>query len=198
MADQFNRKGAGAFDRHDLVTAIKDFKRAVFFNSSNPAHHNNLAYVLYQSKDYEEAEIEFQKALSEHPDESLLRQIKINQSLLYCDNQAAFLKPARKTWNEKGIGVLKELLEKDSDNAEYHMRLGFAYFQSTNPGGGFSELDKAAQLATPEEIGRYTPDKVGGALLILKQIQQFYVKVRLFKKAELIQNKIKRLEENGT
>lgn len=195
IAENFNQKGAESFRRNDLASAKKEFKRALFFNGSNPAYHNNLGYVLYQLKDYDGSEAEFLKALADNPNESLLNQIQIDQALLYCDVNAGMSKPSHRHWNEKGTGILKGLLEKDPDNAELHMRLGFAYFQTTNPGGGFSELDQAVQLATPQKTARYTSDPVEGALFILKQVQQFYVKARLFKKAAVIQKKIQDLEK---
>ena len=150
---------------------------------------------LYQLRDYDGADSEFQKALEYNPVEKLLYQTRVNQTVLYCDKQADFSKPAHKNWNEKGIAILKELLEKDPHNAELHMRLGFADFQEANPGGGFSELDEAVKWATPETVSHYTPDSKNGSLFILKQVQKFYVKVRLFKKTELIQNKIQQLEK---
>ncbi len=75
------------------------------------------------------------------------------------------------------------------------MRLGFAYFQAANPGGGFLELDKAVQFATPQEVARYSPKPAQGVLFILHQIQSFYIKIRYFKKADQIHRKISLLEK---
>jgi tetratricopeptide (TPR) repeat protein len=193
-AEHYNQKGAESFNQKDLAAAKAEFQKAIFFNGQNPAYHNNLGYVLYQLKDYDGAEAEFEKALVDHPGESLLRQIQIDQALLYCDSNAAG-KPSHKDWNGKGITVLKELLEKDPNNAELHMRLGFAYFQGANPGGGFSELNKAVQLATPEMTAHYTQQPAQGALMILKEIQGFYAKIRYFKKVQEIQKDITKIEK---
>jgi tetratricopeptide (TPR) repeat protein len=194
-AESFNQKGAEAYHRGDLSGAKKQFRRALFLNGSNPAYHNNLGYVLYQLKDYDRAETEFFEALAGHPNENLLKQIRIDQALLYCDANAVLADPSHKNWNGKGMEVLKLLLVKDPDNAELHMRLGFAYFRAANPGGGFSELDQAAQWATPSQTSRYTSNAVESSLYVLRQIQQFYVKARLFKKAESLQRKIQLLEK---
>lgn len=194
IAETFNQKGAKAFDLGDLATAKGEFQKALFLNGSNPAYHNNLGYVLFQLKDYDGAEREFQKALADHPGENLLRQVQVDQALLYCDASAAAAKPSHKEWNEKGIAILQQLLQNDPANAEYHMRLGFAYFRSANPGGGFSELDQAVTLATPEQTARYTSNPKEAALFILQQVQGFYLKVRLFKKAGVIQQKIRTLK----
>lgn len=194
-AESFNQKGAEAFRQKDLNTAKTQFQRAVFFNGSNPAYHNNLGYVLDLLKDYDGAEAEFRKALDDHPDDKLLTQIQIDQALLYCDTGAIQAKPSHKDWAAKGIEVLKGLIGRDPNNAELHMHLGFAYFQATNPGSGFLELNRAVELATPEQVAKYSPDPVGGALFILKQVQQFYVKIHLFKQEALIQKKILQLEK---
>lgn len=196
IAESFNQKGAEAFGHGDLATAKKEFQRALFFSRSNPACHNNLGYVLYQLKDYDGAEGEFQKALAGHPDDSLYRQILTDQALLYCDIHPAMAKPPHKDWNGKGIEILKELLREDPDNAEFHMRLGFAYFNAANPGGGFLELDQAVKLATPEQTARYTSNPVGAALFILQQVQQFYLKARLYQKSAVLQKKILALKQN--
>jgi tetratricopeptide (TPR) repeat protein len=198
LSDHFNQKGVEAFGRRDFAGAQKNFGRALFWNGSNPAFHNNLGYVLYLTKDYDRSEAEFGKSLLDKPDENLLRQIRINQALLYCDPGASSAKSGHKDWNEKGIGVLKELLGSDPDNAEFHMRLGFAYFQATNPGGGFSELDKAAQLARPVQVARYTKNPTEGALLVLRQIQQFYIKIRFFKKTKEIQEQILKIQKENS
>ena len=193
-AEYFNGKGAGAFDRHDLPEARKNFERASLLRPSDPALHNNLGYILCLQKDYDDAEAEFGKALARHPDAKLSRQIKINQAVLYGDTGATFRDPARKDWPRKGIAVLDQLLVSDPDNAEFHMRLGFACFQVSDPGRGFMELDKAVRLATPEKAGQYTADPIGGSLSILRQVEKFYASVRLFKKLAEVQKDIRELE----
>lgn len=77
------------------------------------------------------------------------------------------------------------------------MRLGFADFQAANPGGGFVELDRAIQLAMPSEVARYTKDPAAGSLLILRQIQQFYARIRFFKKAMEVQGEITKIEKGA-
>jgi len=198
IAESFNQKGAKAFGQGDLGTAKRQFQRAVLLSGSNPAYHNNLGYVLYQMKDYDGAEGEFQKALAGYPGEKLLRQIQVDQALLYCDANAAVEKPSHKDWNGKGIEILRQLLQNDTENAEFHMRLGFAYFRAANPGGGFAELDRAVELATPEQTAHYTSNPVEGALSILRQVEQFYIKVRLFQKAAVIEKKVQKLQKNGS
>ncbi len=192
LANHYNDLGAQAFGLKDLSAARENFKKAVWFDGGNATFHNNLGYCLYQLKDFNGAEGEFQKALLDSPSESLIRQIKINQVLLYCDgpiNRSL----ASKEWDNKGIGILNELLKEDPNNAEFHMRLGFAYFQAANPGGGFIELDKAVQLATPAVVAGYTQDPLAGSLLILQQIQQFYVGVHFLKKSTEVSDKIAKI-----
>lgn len=196
LSEQFNQKGAEAFRRHDLAAAKKEFGRAILISPSNPTLHNNLGFVLYQSKDLLGAEAEFLKGLSDHPNETLLRQIQINQSLLYGDYGPGGAISNHKDWTLKGVGVLIELLKKEPDNAEFHMRLGFAYFQMANPGGGFLELDKAVQFAVPQVVARYSPQPVQGALSILDQIQAFYMRIRYYKRAAEIQIRIKDLKKS--
>lgn len=195
-ASHFNQMGAEKFGQRDYVGAAEKFKSAVFFDGGNPVFHNNLGYSLYLLKNYNGAEEEFRKALSESPEENLLRQIKINQVLVYC-NGSADVSQAHKDWNGKGIGILQELLAKDGNNAEFHMRLGFAEFQAANPGGGFVELDRAVQLATPTEVAHFTKDATAGSLLILRQIQQFYARIKFYKKAMEVQDKITRIEKGA-
>lgn len=195
-AYHYNQLGAEDVGRKDLQGARQEFERAVFWDGGNPVFHNNLGYDLYLLKDYDGAEEQFRKALSDSPDDNLIRQIKINQALLYCDGTADLSK-ARKGWNAKGIAVLRELLAKDENNAEFHMRLGFAYFQASNPGGGFNELDKAVHLATPSLVAHYTRNAAEGSLLILRNVQQFYTQIHLFKKSREIQSQINRIENRS-
>lgn len=195
-ASHFNQMGAEKFGQRDYAGAAEKFKSAVFFDGGNPVFRNNLGYALYLLKDYNRAEEEFRNAQSDSPDENLTRQININQALLYCDGSAELFK-SHKDWNAKGIGILQELLAKDGNNAEFHMRLGFADFHAANPGGGFVELDRAVQLATPAEVAHYTKDATAGSLLILRQIQQFYAQIRFYKKALEVQDKITRIEKGA-
>ena len=195
-ANHFNQKGAEAFGRQDLLGAKENFKRAVLLEGKNPVFHNNLGYDLYLLKDYDGAEAEYTQALSRSPNESLTRQIYMDQAMLYCDG-AAGLSQSHKDWNAKGIQVLKELIAPEEDNADLHMKLGFAYFRASNPGGGFMELDKAVQLATPAIVARFTKDAVEGSLMVLRQVQQFYAQVRLFKKAKQVQAKITKIEKDA-
>jgi len=194
LADHFNDKGAEAFRKNDISAAREQFKKAVLFNGGDAVYHNNLGYALYLLKDLDGAEPEFRKALSLSPEASLARQIKINQALLYCEGGAGTDK-SRRDWTGKGIQALKELLAEDGSNAEFHMRLGFAYFQAANPGGGFLELDKAVQYADPQTIAHYSSQPKQGALFILDQVQSFYVRIRYFKKALQVQKKIAKLQK---
>jgi tetratricopeptide (TPR) repeat protein len=196
IAESFNQKGGADFHQGNLAGAQKEFRRAILFNGSNPAYHNNLGYVLYQLKDYDGADTEYQKALAGHPGDGLLRQIQIDQAILYCDGGAIRSKPSHKDWNGKGISVLNGLLVKEPDNAELHMRLGFAYFQAANPGGGFMELDKAVQFATPQEVAHYSQDPIGGSLFILKSVERFYIQAHFLKKIRAIAEKIQKLTKS--
>ncbi len=190
VANHFNQEGAEAFGQKDLAKAKAKFAKAVSFDDSNPTFHNNLGYTLYLLRELPAAEKEFRAALDHKPDEKLGRQVRINQVMLYGDGKADATKPEFKDWNEKGIKVLQGLIAEDGENAEFHMRLGFAYFRAVNPGGGFSELDSAVRLATPEKVGRYSADPIQGSIFILEQIQRFYAKVRYFKKAKEVQGLI--------
>jgi tetratricopeptide (TPR) repeat protein len=194
IAESHNKTGAEKFKQNDLAGAKQEFQKAIFWNGGNPTYHNNLGYVLYLLKEYDGADSEFEKALADHSNDELLYQIQINQALLYCDTSAFMGKPSHKDWNQKGIAILKDLLLKDPGNAELHMRLGFAYFNGANPGGGFMELDQADRLANPRQVARYSPNPVDGSVYILRQLQTFYVKIHFFKKASQIQDEISKLE----
>ncbi len=195
LADHCNQKAGTYFQKNDLAGAQKWFARAVFLDGSNPAYHNNLGYVLYCSKDYGGAEKEYSKAMASNPEGGLARQIKLDQAILYTDPTALASSPNRRDWNQKGEAVLTELLREDPRNAELHMRLGFSYFQGANPGGGFLELDKAVQFATPQEVSRYSQDPVGGALFILKNVERFYIQAHYLKKIGGIEAKIQKLSK---
>jgi len=196
LSEYFNQEGAAAFSRRDFAAAQKEFRRAALLSPFNAAIHNNLGFALYQSKNALGAESEFFKALSDHPNKTILRQIRINQSLLYGEPGSWEGIPNHREWLLKSVGVLNELLKKEPDNAEFHMRLGFAYFQTANPGGGFLEMDKAVQFANPQVVARYSSQPVQGALSILDQIQAFYLRIRYYKKASEVQKRIKDLKES--
>jgi tetratricopeptide (TPR) repeat protein len=195
VGEILNTKGALAYNQNHLETANRYFHWATLLDADNAAAWNNAGYVLYLTKAYDLSEKAFQTALNRAKEEKLVRQIKLDQALLYCDPQAILGPPPHGDWNRKGTGLFESLVQGDPDNAELHMRLGFAYFRGTNPGGGFSELDKAVQMATPRQVSHYTNDSVNGALLILRQIQRFYVTIRYFKKAHEVKNKISKLEK---
>ena len=197
-ANYFNRKGAELFSKKDLAAAKDDFQKAVRFAPGEPSYHNNLGFTLYSMKDYLGAESEFITALKDGPGTKLERQIHINQSVLYGERTINASDPRFKDWNDKEIRVLQGLLASEESNAEFHMRLGFAYFRAANPGGGFSELDQAVRLANPGEVAKYSPDPVQGSLLILRQVQQFYAKVHYFKKVHAVQKMIDQLEKPRT
>jgi len=195
VGEAFNQKGVAAFHQNRYPQAARDFHWAAFFQNQDPVNLNDEGYALYLAKDYDGADRAFQKAGALSKDQKLTFQIQLNQALLYCDSAALLGRPARKDWLPKGIVIFQKLLQSDPDNAELHMRLGFADFQNSNPGGGFLELDQACRWATPQQVARYTADPLGGSLLILRQIQAFYVKIRYFKKADEVQSAISRLEK---
>lgn len=195
VAEHYNQKGAEAFQKSDLPQARDAFQRAVLLKGGNPAYRNNLGYALYLLKDYEKSEVQYRKALEDGPEPPLKRQVQIDLALLYCDPAAWTGKPALKEWNGKGIKLYEELLKGEPDNAEFHMRLGFAYFQSANPGGGFEHLEQAVRYADPKIVGRYTPNAVAGALGILRQVQGFYLKIQYVKKSAQIEKRIAALQK---
>jgi tetratricopeptide (TPR) repeat protein len=196
IGEALNEKGAEAFGQKHLETANRYFYWATFLDKDNAAAWNNRGYALYLSKSYDPSEKAFETALALAREKNLIRQIKLDEAILYCDPQAILGPPPHKDWNQKGVELFKALVMDDPDNAELRMRLGFAYFRAANPGGGFSELDKAVKLATPEQVAHYTTNPVKGALLILQQVQRFYTTIRYFKKADVIQIKITQLEKS--
>ena len=195
IGEVFNAKGAQAFDQNHLDAANRYLHWATFLDPGNAAAWNNEGYVLYLSKSYDQSEKAFQAALDRTREKNLIRQIKLNEAMLYCDTRTILGPPPHGDWNRKGIGLFEALIADDPDNAELHMRLGFAYFRAANPGGGFLELDKAVQLATPEKVARYVTNPVKGALLILQQIQRFYAGIGYFKQVGKVQIKISQLEK---
>ena len=196
VGEALNEKGAEAFGLNHLEAARRYLHWSTTLDPNNPAAWNNQGYVLYLSKFYDQSEKAFTEALARTTDQKLIWQIKLNQALLYCDQHAISGPPPRWGWNQKGIELFKELIRGDSQNAELHMRLGFAYFQAANPGGGFSEFEKAVQFATPKIVAHYSSNPVEGSKLILRQVQKFYVGMGYFKKATELQTKIKNLEKS--
>jgi len=194
LSEKLNQLGVEEFNHKNYAGARSQFKQSLFLDRSRPAFHNNLGYDYYFLKEYDKAEEEFRQALSLGADGALLRQIRINQVILYGDSTVP-VTPGHKEWNGKGVGILKELLTSEPDNAEYHMRLGFAYFRQANPGGGFQELELAVHWADPKVVAKYSSDPVQGSLLILKQIQQFYLRAGLIKRAWLVQKTMSVLEK---
>jgi tetratricopeptide (TPR) repeat protein len=180
-----------------LEAANRYFHWATFFDPDNAAAWNNEGYALYISKSYDKSEKAFRTASDCATDKNLVRQIKLNEAMLYCDPQAISGPSPHVDWNRKGVELFKALVMDDPDNAELHMRLGFAYFRAANPGGGFSELDKAVKLATPQQVAHYTTNPVKGALLILQQVQRFYTTIRYSQKTAEIQIKITQLEKSN-
>ena len=196
IGEAFNEKGAQAFGQKHLEAANRYFYWATLLDTDNAAAWNNKGYALYLSKSYDQSEKAFETALDRARENNLIRQIKLDEAILYCDPQAILGPPPHVDWNRKGIELFKAMIVDDPNNAEFHMRLGFACFRAANPGGGFSELEKAVQLATPKQAAHYTTNPVQGALLILQQVQRFYTTIRYFKKADEIQIKITQLEKS--
>jgi tetratricopeptide (TPR) repeat protein len=198
VGESLNAKGAEAFGQKHLEAANRYFRWATLLDPDNAAAWNNKGYALYISKSYDQSEKAFKTALDCATDKNLIRQIKLDEAMLYCDPQAILGSPPHKDWIRKGTELFKALVTDDPDNAELHMRLGFAYFRAANPGGGFSELDKAVQLATPKQVSHYTSNPVKGSLLILQQIQRFYASIGYLKQVGKIQARIFKLEKLQT
>ena len=195
LSEKLNQKGVEEFNRKDYGAARRLFQRALFLNKARSSFHNNLGYDYYFLKEYDKADGEFAQALSGGTDAALLRQVRINQAILYGDSRVP-LTPEHKGWIGKAEGILKELLAAEPDNAEYHMRLGFVYFRDANPGGGFQELNQAVRWAVPKTVAQYSSDPVQGSLLILQQIHQFYIHAGLLQRAGLVQKRMSGLEKS--
>jgi len=196
VGEALNQQGVAAFNQHRFRTAARDFHWASFFQNRDAVNLNDEGYALYSAKDYDGADRAFRRAVELSRDEKLNFQIQLNQALLHCDQDAILGHPARKDWLPQGIGIFQKLVLADPGDSELRMRLGFAQIQNGNPGGGFLQLDKACRLATPEQVARYTSHPVEGCLLILRQIQEFYIKIRYFKKADEVSLRIAKLERS--
>ncbi len=195
VGETFNQKGVAAFHQNRFEEAALDFHWAAFFQNQDAVDLNDEGYAFYLAKDFDKAQKALQKAQELTKDPKLTFQIQLNLALLYCDPAARLDRRAGKDWLPRGIGLFQNLLGSDPRNAELWMRLGFADFQNSNPGGGFMELEKACSFAAPQYVALYTADPVGGSLLILRQVHAFYIKIRYFKKADEVQKKISTLEK---
>jgi len=194
--EKHNQKGIAYVRSGELTRAKKEFRKAIEIDPEYAPAHNNLGFLLYresiarrtpadsylhltnvQKQSPSDAILvnkalsHLQAALKYTAEDKIIRQIRENLALLYTDTGigADVREP---DWFKKGIEIYEILIQEEPNNPELHMRLGFAYFNVANPGGGFSELEKSSKLAQDRDT-----------LWIHEEIERFYWRINFVSKA---------------
>ncbi|MEJ5351451.1 MAG: GWxTD domain-containing protein [Melioribacteraceae bacterium] len=149
------------------VSAINEFKKIVSIDSMHIPSYLSLAEI--KSKDFFEynnsvrkLSDEFYASLQEYANEDFYeaekyyRKVLLIDSMNYDANKNLSILYESAGYPEKGIPLLKKLLNKKNDDKDIHLILGLLYYKTSRLKECYNEYQKAISLMNKEEKEDFT------------------------------------------